>query len=115
MATASIVSYMALCSPYLSVSNAYYVNQENIEIYNEAVEKIDRDRSVAASTFLVPHLYDCKELYEVQYDSNTEQILLIMGDEAAQDFYNYFLRADYEVTWEVEGVIALLEKATAQE
>lgn len=113
MATASIISYTALCSPYLSVGDAYHANQENIEIYNEAVEKIDRDRSVAASTFLVPHLYDCKELYEVQMNSNTEQILLIMGDETAQKYYDRFLRIGYTVTWEVEGVIALLEKTAS--
>lgn len=117
MATASVISYVALCSPYLSVGQAYETNQETIQIYNEAVEKIDGDRSVAASTFLVPHLYDCKELYEVQYTSDTDQILLIISDESGQEFYQYFLRtgSDYKVTWEVDGVIVLLEKETAQE
>ena len=115
MATASVISYVSLCSPYMTVGNTYKNNQENIQIYNEAVEKIDRDRSVAATTYLVPHLYDCKELYEVQYDSDAEQILLMMGDEASQSFYDYFLVCGYEVTWEVDGVIALLEKEAVKE
>lgn len=112
MATASIISYTALCSPYLSVSDAYEMNQENIQIYNKAVEKIDRDRSVAATTFFVPHLYDCPELYEIQYNSTAEQLLLMTNNEEAMKYYEYFLRKGYTVTWEVDGVVALLEKTS---
>lgn len=115
MATASVISYTALCSPYLTVSDAYHSNQEMIRIYNEAVDKIDRNRSVAATTFLVPHLYDCKELYEVSYDSDTDQILLMMNGDEGERFCRYFLHHGYTVTWEVENVIALLEKESASD
>ena len=111
MAVASILSYAALCSPYLSVTDAYESNAEAIEIYNEAVEQVDRDRSVAATTFFVPHLYDCKELYEVKSDSDAEQILLMTDGEEGQRYYATFLQRGYTVAWEEEGVAALLIKA----
>lgn len=113
MATSSVISYAALCSPYLSVSDAYYSNQNNIECYNEAVEKVDRNRSVAATTFLVPHLYDCKELYEVSADSDTDQILLMLNSEEMVNYSAFFRQKGYVVSWEVEGVIVLLEKPTS--
>lgn len=111
MAVASILSYAALCSPYLSVVNAYENNAITIDIYNEAVEQVDRDRSVAASTFFVPHLYDCKELYEVNNDSDADQILLMLLDyEESQRYYSTFLQRGYTVAWEEEGVAVLLVK-----
>ena len=111
MAVASILSYAALCSPYLSVMEYYDTNTETIEIYNEATEQVDRDRSVAATTFFVPHLYDCKELYEVNDDSDADQILLMTDGEEGQRYYEAFLRKGYTVAWEAEGVAALLVKA----
>lgn len=114
MAVASILSYAALCSSTLSVTEAYDSNAETIEIYNEAVEQVDRDKSVAATTFFVPHLYDCKELYEVQNNSDADQILLMTAYEDGQRFYTIFLRRGYTVAWEEEGVAALLVKSEAE-
>lgn len=110
MAVASLLSYTALCTPTLNVKDAYDGNRDKIALYNEAIEQVDRDRSISATTFLVPHLYDCKELYEVQSSSDTEQILLMLGYEEMQKYYEHFLENGYTVAWEAEGVIALLEK-----
>lgn len=115
MAVASILSYAAFCSPYLSVTDAYYNNTDTIEIYNEAVEQVDRDRSVAATTFFVPHLYDCKELYEVGYDSDAEQILLMTDSEEGWNYYHAFLEQGYTVVWEHKGFAALLHRSAPAE
>ncbi len=111
MAVASILSYTALCSPTLGVKDVYEDNAANIKVYNEAVEQVDRDRSVAATTFFVPHLYDCKELYEVTSESDSEQILLMTDSEEGMRYYQTFLQRGYTVNWEAEGIAALLVRS----
>ncbi len=110
MAAASILSYGALCSPTLGVMDVYESNAENIAIYNEAVEQVDRNRSVAATTFFVPHLYDCKELYEVNTDSKTDQILLMTDSDEGKQLYARFCIQGYTPVWEEPGIAALLVK-----
>ena len=111
MAVASILSFAALSSPALSVKDAYESNANTVAIYNEAIDKVDRNKSVAATTFFVPHLYDCKELYEVNRDSTAEQILLMMDYKESTELYKYFIRKGYTVAWESEGIAALLIRA----
>ncbi len=109
MAVASILSYQALCSPYMGAKTAYESNSAQIEIYNEAVEQVDREKSVAATTFFVPHLYDCKELYEVNRDSDADQILLMTNDEEGQNYYTAFQYRGYTVVWEKAGAALLVK------
>lgn len=54
---------------------------EKKEIYDEidaVLSEIDDDASVCASTFLLPHLADRKEIYEVHYTDHTEFDYLIL-------------------------------------
>ena len=115
MAVASTLSFAALSTPALTVQDAYENNAKNIAVYNEAVAQVDKTKSVAATTFLVPHLYDCKELYEVNRESTADQILLMMEIEESATLYKSFLRKGYTVAWESEGLVILLVRSSSAE
>lgn len=80
----------ALCAtilimPVCSLSRTYmydvYKNsRENIELLDNMVERIPKDASVSASTFLVPHLADRDVLYEYpgyyKHDDFTDYVIL---------------------------------------
>lgn len=60
---AAAICLLGNSMPKYHYADHYY---ENIEYYGEAEEilsEIPRDKVIYASTFLTPHLYDCKELY----------------------------------------------------
>lgn len=110
LAVTSMMGFSCLCASRLSVVQTYKDYQATYEVYNEVLEEVDRDRSVAASTFLVPHLYDCKELYEISRSSTTEQLVIMIAYEDGQQLMNHYLNNGYTVRVERDGLIAILEK-----
>lgn len=111
LAVSSIMGFTCLCSPRLGVVDVYESGQATFEVYDEVLEMVDRDRSVAATTFLVPHLYDCKELYEVTRESDAEQIVLMTAYEDGQRLKSHFIGRGYTIAYEHEGLIVILEKS----
>lgn len=114
LAVSSVMGFLCLCSSRLSVIQIYDDNRATYEIYEDVLDEVDRDRSVAATTFLVPHLYDCKELYEITADSDAEQIVIMSAYDDGGSLKNSFIAKGYTVRIEREGYIVLLEKGGAQ-
>ncbi|MDE6579190.1 MAG: DUF2079 domain-containing protein [Ruminiclostridium sp.] len=60
---AAAVCLVGNAMPKYHYTDTYYNNTERYEAAEELLRKIPRDKVIYASTFLTPHLYDCKELY----------------------------------------------------
>lgn len=110
LAVSSVMGFCCLCSSRLSIATVYKDGQATFDVYNEVLEKVDRNRSVAASTFLVPHLYDCTELYEINWESDAEQIVIMTAYEDGQKYMEFYKRQGYTVVEEHEGLIVIMEK-----
>lgn len=60
---AAAVCLVGNAIPRYHYADTYYCNRERYEAAEELLRKIPRDKIIYASTFLTPHLYDCKEVY----------------------------------------------------
>ena len=61
--------YVATVLPTLSSRfYSWYENRETFAKMEEMLEEVPRDGSVVCSTFLVAHLADCEEIYEIAND-----------------------------------------------
>lgn len=60
---AAAVCLVGNAMPKYHYTDTYFSNPEYYEAAEELLEKIPRDKVIYASTFLTPHLYDCKEVY----------------------------------------------------
>ena len=67
-AAACVVSFFLLVYPMVPENLAHVKNwSDKHQTITETLDRIPRDASVAATTFLIPHLSDCSELYETYY------------------------------------------------
>ena len=60
---AAAVCLVGNAMPKYHYIDSYCSNTEYYQDAEELLKKIPRDKVIYASTFLTPHLYDCKELY----------------------------------------------------
>ncbi len=75
----SVMMFTTLFVPkFANYSNRMIVNREEYALMNEAIEQIDDDASVAASTFLIPHLCEREEIYEVYYTTHLDTDYLVL-------------------------------------
>ena len=78
-------------------------------------ENIPEDASVAASTYLVPHLADRDEIFEVHYHQNKPDIEYVVLDAryaSHEKFYAQYLAQGYTVVAELEKRIIVLKQPT---
>ena len=97
----------------------YNENEETYEIIEDTLSKIDRSKSVLASSKYLTHLYDVDELYSATYGIVTDKIVTInyftdvvvldargLVDTIVKKYKLY----RYEVVEEHEGIIIVLER-----
>ncbi len=113
MVLTSISGFTNLCASRLTITEIYTTYHETYKIYDEVLAKVDRNRSVAANTFLVPHLYDCEELYEVNEASTADQIVLLISDDNSKNLMAAFQNQGYTIVEIREELIVLLEKTAS--
>ena len=79
---AAMMFFMLIVPGFTNKTNDYFSEREKFEEMEEVLDAIPRDASVAASTFLIPHLADRTHIYEVYYTQQTEfdYVVLDMRD-----------------------------------
>lgn len=112
-ACACLVLYCANVVPVLAANVSRYAeNRERYHTMEEVLQTIPQDASVAASSFLVPHLANRHEVYEITYHTAPpypDYVVIDAGDAgAAQTVANYeFL--GYVVCGQRDGLVIVLK------
>ena len=116
-AAACLCSYIVVALPLATsriqdwrISREYYKEMESF-----LEENIPDDASVAASTYLLPHLADREEIYEVHYHKNKADIEYVVLDAryaSHKTFYTQYLLHGYTVVAELENCIIVLKQPT---
>ncbi|MBQ9759943.1 MAG: DUF2079 domain-containing protein [Clostridia bacterium] len=113
-AAACACLYLASVSP--RVSNQIEIWSKNHARYEKMEEFLDTlpaDASVAASTFLLPHIADRDVIYEVYYHGGKADVDLVVLDARYTDhekFKAQYLAEGYTLHSELEGSILVLQK-----
>ncbi len=118
--TASVLLFALICIPKFTM---YVERQRDLAPTYEGMdyaleEKLPDDASVAASTFLIPHIYERDEIYEVsyhkendEYKTDIEYVVLDMRyrDESLP-IARFYLKNGYEISYYDEVNILILKK-----
>ena len=117
----SIAAAACLCSYIVVVLPSVYPRiqtwNKNKEYYREMEafleDTIPEDASVAASTYLLPHIADRDEIFEVHYHKNKpdiEYVVLDLRYASYEKFYYQYLAHGYTVVAELENRIVVLKQ-----
>ena len=114
-AAACLCSYLVTAWPLVfSRIGAWKKEAYKFEIMESFLEEtIPDDASVAASTYLVPHLADREEIYEVHYHQNKADIEYVVLDarySTYEKFYDNYLAHGYTVVAELDNRIIVLKQ-----
>ena len=108
---ATVVEY---CGTFIKIYKDNRETYAEMEAFLE--ENVPKDASVAASTFLVPHLAERSEIYEVEYHERKADIEYVVLDMRFGDEHEYYQMLYenrlYEVVAELEDCILILKKIT---
>ena len=86
---------------------------EQMETFLE--ETIPADASVAASTYLLPHIADRSEIYEVHYHKNKPDIEYVILDtrySSYKQFYEAYVELGYTIVAQLDSRIMILKQPT---
>ncbi len=110
--TAAVITAMCFVFTVLPrISNyvsLYTSGKENYAVMEEALDAIPADKSVVCSTFLLPHLAERDEIYEIEYhdpgkSGASDYIVLDMRYAASNDYIEQYSVLGYEITDTVEN------------
>lgn len=115
-----VLAVAAASSVFMFMGNTYHRTgdikrykdeKETIEKIDNALDLIPEDSSVAATTFLVPALYDCREVYEFETTKHKDSVEYIVIDlRYSSDSYSiddYLNNPDYETIANESGCVAV--------
>ena len=117
---AAVVACLAICVFMLPRGGAvknYSENKATYQQMDEILDTIPDDASVAASTFLLPHIADRAELYEVAYHKSRDDVDYVIldmrpgYDTESTVYRDEFLAGDYEVLQVYDNLITILVKS----
>ena len=117
--TAAVAACLAICVfvlPNFRNIEKYHTNKSEYQQMDQILDTIPEDVSVAASTFLLPHIADRRELYEVAYHQSRNDVDYVVLDmrpgynEESSVYCAEFLEEGYEVLNEYSGLITILVK-----
>lgn len=92
----------------------YYTPENTVySQIDEALETIPEDASVSSTTFILPHLYKHKILYQISADSpeisdRTEYIVTDLRFEDSKLIYNFYQEHGYIDILYVDGAVAIM-------
>lgn len=119
---ASVFLFLVICVPkYQTYSERYEKSAATYERYDYALTEIlPEDASVAASSFLITHIYDRDEIYEVKYHkengkykTDIDYVVLDMRyKDESNDAAAYYLANGYEEFYLDKGLIRILKKSS---
>lgn len=116
--TSSILMFM--CNTYYRSAGfeSYKADKENgsIEVIDDALELVPDDASVAVTTFLLPNMYDHREIYEYEstkYRNEVEYIVLDLRFSSTEYSVDDYLNdPDYQTVTNIPGSIAIFRNTT---
>jgi uncharacterized membrane protein len=84
---AMMMFFMLIVPGFTNKTKDYFAQREKFEAMEEVLDAIPQDASVAASTFLIPHLSERTHIYEVYYTKQTDfdYVVLDMRDSYRED------------------------------
>ena len=114
-AAACLCSYLIVVIPTISPRIKTWKTDKDRFAQMETFldEAIPEDASVAASTFLLPHIADRDEIYEVRYHKNKPDIEYVVLDTRFSDyetFYNAYIKQGYTVFAALDTRILVLKQ-----
>ena len=117
-AIASVMCFLVTAHPKLNVYiKRYNEFKTDFAIMSSVLETIPDDASVKASTFLVPHIAQRNEVYEVKSENETDYVAFDMRPslvgETDQLRAHYF-EMGYEVYEEAENYVLILKNPAAE-
>lgn len=93
----AVMLFSMLITPnMINDAKSFNKNAEMYEEMNEVLETIPDDASVAASTFLIPHLWDRTEIYEAYYTQHTDFDYLVLDVRDSYKEDSMRLAAEFE-------------------
>lgn len=115
-AASSVFMFMGNTYNRLEDIDRYKNDKEKIETIDNALELIPKDSSIAATTFLVPALYDCREVYEFETTKHKESVEYIVIDlRYSSDSYSvdeYLYNSKYQTIANEPGCVAIFRNIT---
>ena len=90
--------------------NQYITDKKRITSMNACVDIIPENATVSASSFIVPHLYKHKILYELPTKNETEYIVFDLGVKTEGSFLSDYLNDDYQEIYFDQGIVALFKR-----
>lgn len=112
---ASLIIFAAFNVRKLSAIESFQNNQERNRIITQTLDSIPKDKSIAATTYFVPSLWNREEVYEIRYtDEITDYVVFDLRGSTA-DYYTYLAEhPEYETTVYEPNIIAVLQHASAE-
>lgn len=114
-ASACLCMYLVTVIPkYATYYERWQTGHENYQKMDEILDTIPEDASVCCSTFLLAHVADRDEVYELNYHGNVGDIDYVIFDARYaidEKQLNAYLDQGYTVKEEHEGLLLILEKA----
>jgi len=120
-----VLAIAAASSIFMFMGNTYHRTEDfkrykddkqTTEKIDNALELIPKDSSIAASTFLVPALYDCREVYELDTTKHRDSVEYIVIDlRYSSDSYsadNYINDPNYEIVANEPGCVVIFKNLT---
>ncbi len=89
-------------------------NSEYHRRLEEILEKVSDDASVCASTFLLPHLADRNEIYEIEYHQNRCDVDYVVLDARFENYKEHmkpYIECGYQIFFFEENMILILLQA----
>lgn len=108
---------------HFTYARRYISETKTISVVNDVLSRVDRDKSILATSMYLTHLYDADELYSTlqTFDGNntiifyTDIVVLdlreyISDSKKADIWTNKYLLKGYEIVEEHEGIIRVLQR-----
>ena len=116
-AAACLCSYIVVALPLITPRLQDWQKKQDTYAEMEAFleETVPEDASVAASTYLLPHLASRDEIFEVHYHKNKPDIEYVVLDAryaSHEKFYRDYLAHGYTVVAEMDKCIIVLRQPT---
>ncbi len=113
-AAACACLYISVVIPKLSTYTGRYASSRDTYGQMQAVlDTVPDDASVACSTFLLAHIADRDEIYELGYHGNKPDIDYVIIDHryaSGEQYLQAYLALGYSVTEEIPDLITVLKK-----
>lgn len=108
--TASVLLFFSHNGPRTNYAKDYFRDREKIASLNRAVAAVPKDATVASSSFLVAHLYDRAELYELPTRHTTEYVVFDFRYKTQGVEFDDYDNEEYEKIYIDDGLVAVFRR-----